>query len=154
MAVNYDIMTLARKARPLMEKAAQSLSDAEALQIKTMYPKWEKLVELGSVEAEAGFRFYHADALYKCKDPNPTFQADWIPGVGTESLYTRIDETHTGTLEDPIPYDGNMELKASLYYEQDDVMYLCNRDTGIAVHNALSELVGLYVEEVSEDAEP
>lgn len=29
------------------------------------------------------------------------------------------------------------------------VTYLCNRDTGIAVYNALSELVGLYVEEVS-----
>ena len=154
MTVDYDIMALARKARPLMEKAAQSLSDAEALQIKTMYPKWEKLVELGSVEAEAGFRFYHGDALYKCVNPTPTFQADWVPGVGTESLYTRIDETHAGTLEDPIPYDGNMELMVGLYYSQDGNVYLCNRDTGIAVHNALSELVGLYVEEVSEDAEP
>lgn len=149
MAVNYDIMTLARKARPLMEKAAQSLSDAEALQIKTMYPKWEKLVELGSVEAPAGFRFYHGDALYKCVNPNPTFQANWVPGVGTESLYVRIDETHTGTLEDPIPYEGNMELTAGLYYSQDGIVYLCNRDTGTPVYHALKDLVGLYVETVA-----
>lgn len=146
MAVNYDIMTLARKARPLMEKAAQSLSDAEALQIKTLYPKWEKLVELGSVEAPAGFRFYHGDALYKCNDQNPTFQADWIPGVGTESLYVRIDEAHSGTSDDPIPYDGNMELTAGLYYKQSGVVYLCTRNTGNPVHNPLAELVGLYVE--------
>ena len=149
MAVNYDIMALARKARPLMEKAAQSLSDAEALQIKTMYPKWEKLVELGSVEAPAGFRFYYGGALYKCNDQNPTFQADWVPGVGTESLYVRIDETHAGTLDDPIPYDGNMELTAGLYYSQDGVVYLCTRDTGAPVYHALKDLVGLYVETVA-----
>ena len=149
MAVNYDIMTLARRARPLMEKAAQSLSDAEALQIKTLYPKWEKLVELGSVEAPAGFRFYHGDALYKCVNPNPAFQADWVPGVGTESLYVRIDETHAGTLEDPIPYEGNMELTAGLYYSQDGVVYLCNRGTGAPVYHALKDLVGLYVETVA-----
>ena len=37
---------------------------------------------------------------------------DWVPGVGTESIYTHIDETHDGTQYDPIPYDGNMELTA------------------------------------------
>lgn len=43
-------------------------------------------------------------------------------------------------------FDGNMELTAGLYYTQDGVTYLCNRNTGQPVYNSLAELVGLYVE--------
>ena len=39
-----------------------------------------------------------------------------------------------------------MALENGKYYIQDGVTYLCNRDTGNPVYNALSELVGLYVE--------
>lgn len=39
--------------------------------------------------------------------------------------------------------------EAGLYYTQDGVTYLCTRDTGIAVYNDLSDLVGIYVEEAS-----
>lgn len=133
--------------RQQTEKAAQYLPDAEALEAKALYPRWENLVELGSVQTdEAGYKFLYGEDLYKCKNPNPTFQADWVPGVGTESLYERIDEDHAGTLEDPIPYDGNMELFEGKYYSQNGVVYLCTRNTGAAVYHALSDLVGLYVE--------
>ena len=50
---------------------------------------------------------------------------------------------------DPIPYDGNMALMAGLYYIQNGVTYLCNRDTINPVYNALVDLVGVYVEAVS-----
>ena len=66
--------------------------------------------------------------------------------MGTESLYERIDETHAGTIDDPIPYEGNMALTAGLYYSQGGVIYLCTRDTVNPVYNALADLVGLYVE--------
>ena len=66
----------------------------------------------------------------------------------TGCIYTRIDETHAGTPDDPIPYKGNMELVSGLYYSQDGVVYKCTRDTGIPVHNALADLVGIYVEAV------
>ena len=137
------------RVRPLLQKGAQSLSNEEALQIKKIYPTWEELVELGSVEADAGYKFIHGEDLYSCINANPEFQTDWVPGVGTESLYTRIDETHTGTLEDPIPYEGNMALENGKYYVQAGVTYYCNRDTGTPVHHALDDLVGLYVVAVS-----
>ena len=143
-----DLLTLARNLRPYIEEAAQSLSDADGLKAKALYPRWEKLVQLGSVTAEAGYRFTHGGNLYKCVNANPTFQADWVPGNGTAALYVRIDEAHAGTLADPIPYDGNMELKAGLYYIQSGVTYLCNRNTGQPVYNSLAELAGLYVETV------
>ena len=41
-----------------------------------------------------------------------------------------------------------MALESGKYYSQDNVTYLCNRDTGNPVYHALSELVGLYVERV------
>ena len=136
----------ALRIRTIVERAASSLDDKTALTVKFFFPIWENCVKLGSIESEAGFRFSYNGNLYKCKNANPTFQSDWIPGNGTESLYERIDEEHAGTLDDPIPYDGNMTLVNGLYYTQDDVIYLCNRDTGNAVYNPLSELVGLYVE--------
>ena len=68
----------------------------------------------------------------------------WDP-VNAPALWEQINETHTGTEDDPIPYDGNMALTAGLYYIQDGVTYLCNRNTGQPVYNALADLVGLYV---------
>ena len=143
-----DLLEMARNLRPYIEQVAQSLPDADGLKAKALYPRWEKLVQLGSVTAEAGYRFTHNGNLYKCVSENPTFQSDWVPGNGTAALYVRIDEAHAGTLADPIPYDGNMELKAGLYYIQSGVTYLCNRNTGQPVYNSLAELAGLYVETV------
>ena len=142
------LLEMARNLRPYIEQAAQSLPDADGLKAKALYPRWEKLVQLGSVTAEAGYRFTYNGDLYKCVNANPVFQADWVPGNGTAALYVRIDEAHAGTLADPIPYDGNMELKAGLYYIQSGVTYLCNRNTGQPVYNSLAELAGLYVEMV------
>lgn len=122
------------------------LDDKTALSVKTLFPTWDECVKLGVIEADAGFRFVYDGKLYKCKNPNPKFQADWIPGNGTESLYERIDEEHAGTVDDPIPYDGNMALENGKYYTQNGVIYLCNRDTGAAVYHALADLVGQYVE--------
>lgn len=143
-----DLRELARNLRPYIEQAAQSLPDADGLKAKALYPRWEKLVQLGSVTAEAGYRFTYNSDLYKCVNENPAFQSDWVPGNGTAALYIRVDEAHAGTLADPIPYSGNMALESGKYYIQDYVIYLCTRDTGNPVYNALSELVGLYVETV------
>lgn len=60
------------------------------------------------------------------------------------------DEEHDGAKYDPIPYEGNMELYAGKYYTQDGVLYRGTRDTSNPVYNALSELVGLYVEVVND----
>ena len=122
------------------------VDDQTAVRMTEFYPEWKDII--GKTVDKSGYKFQHNGKLYKTIPATHTFQSDWVPGVGTESIYTRIDEEHAGTLADPIPYDGNMALTAGLYYTQDGVTYLCTRDTGIAVYNALSELVGLYVEEM------
>lgn len=119
------------------------IPDQTSLRMLAYYPDFSELV---GQTVQQGHKFTHDGKLYKTAQPNLLIQEHYAPGAGTESLYTRIDEEHTGAVYDPIPYDGNMELKKGKYYIQNDVTYICNRDSGAAVHHALSDLVGLYVE--------
>ena len=121
-----------------------SVDDNTALRMREFYPEWKDLI--GTTVDKAGFKFTHGGELYKTIPEQHTFQADWVPGEGTESLYTRIDESHSGTLTDPIPYSGNMALESGKYYSQGGSVYLCTRDTGNPVYSHLAEQVGIYVE--------
>ena len=136
----------ARAYRAAIEAGANAVerSDVDALTVKGIYPLWDNMI--GKTVGKAGFRFAYEGKLYKTIPANHTFAAEWVPGVGTESLYTCIDDQHTGTLDDPIPYEGNMELTEGLYYSQNGVTYRCTRNSEQPVYHALSELVGLYVE--------
>lgn len=122
-----------------------SVDDQTALRMLDYYPTWESLT---GTEVAAGTRLTYGGKLYKVLQAH-TVSAQWVPGVGTESIYTRIDEEHAGDRYDPIPYEGNMELEQGKYYSQGGVVYLCNRSTGQPVYHTLAELVGLYVEVVT-----
>lgn len=124
-----------------------AVDNQTALRMRIYYPTFSELV---GHTVKKGTKFRATDSedadLYTVIQQELTIQEHYPPGVGTESLYTRIDEQHDGTKYDPIPYDGNMALVNALYYTQYGVLYLCNRDTVNPVYHALSELVGLYVE--------
>ena len=122
-----------------------TVDDNTALRMKDFYPAFESVI---GQTVRQGFKFTHGGKLWRTEQPEMTIQEHYAPGMGTESLYSEVCETHAGTLEDPIPYSGNMALESGKYYSQDGKVYRCTRDTGNPVYNALSELVGLYVEEV------
>lgn len=124
-----------------------TVDDQTALRMRRYYPTFAELVGQ-TVKQGTKFRADDSDIsdLYKTIQPELTIQAHYPPGEGTESLYTRIDEIHDGTQYDPIPYNGNMVIENGKYYIEDGIIYLCNRDSGIAVYNTLAELVGIYVE--------
>lgn len=127
---------------------AQELDDSQALTVKAIYPQWAEVI---GQTVKQGFKFLCNDILFKVIQPDGLIiQEQYIPGEGTESLYAVINETNAGAQEDPIPYNGNMALENGKHYSQDGVIYLCNRDTEIPVYQALKELVGLYVEAVTE----
>lgn len=117
-----------------------AVNDATAYRMRKFYPMWE-----ADNDYPVGYKLTYNGELYRVVQAH-TSQASWLPGAGTESLYTRIDEQHDGTKYDPIPYNGNMALESGKFYAQDGVTYKCTRNTGNPVYNALSELVGLYVE--------
>lgn len=131
----------ARKLRPIIEQSAQSLSDETALKAVCLHPMWAS-----GVSYAAGFKVQRNGKLWRVVQAH-TSQTGWEP-ENTTSLWEQINETHTGELTDPIPYDGNMTLENGKHYIQNGAIYLCNRDTVNPVYQPLDELVGIYVEKV------
>ena len=131
----------ARKLRPIIEQSAQSLSNETALKAVCLHPMWAS-----GVSYAAGFKVQRNGKLWRVVQAH-TAHDGWEP-ENTASLWEQVNETHTGELADPIPYDGNMALENGKHYIQNSVIYLCTRDTINPVYNALSDLVGLYVEAV------
>lgn len=118
-----------------------TVDDNTALRMLAFYPEWAS-----DTDYTAGYKVQRGGRLWCCIQAH-TSQIGWEP-ENAPALWTEICETHSGTLEDPIPYNGNMALESGKYYSQDSKIYRCTRDTVNPVYNALSELVGLYVEEV------
>lgn len=138
----------ALQLRPVIEQASQSLEDAVALTAVELFPQWSQLVK-EKRKVEKGFRFQHENKLYRTEQPTYIFVETYVPGTqGTESLFSKVDETHKGTIDDPIPYEKNMEIYEGLYYSQYVVVYLCIRSSGQPLYHDLSALVGSYVEVV------
>ena len=127
-----------------LKQARTITDDQEALSVQCLYKEWDK--QIGK-QLNVGEYIQHEGKLYRVLQAHTT-QSTWVPGNGTESLFVVIDKEHAGTLEDPIPYDGNMELFNGKYYIQNEVVYLCIRDSGTPLYHDLSSLIGIYVEEV------
>lgn len=125
-----------------------SVDDETALRMKSYYPIWRELVDANFTAEKAEYKFTYGDDLYKTIKANQQFLPNWIPGQGTESIFERIDETHDGTKEDPIPYKVNMAVYADKYYTEDGILYRCTRNSDIPLQNKASELVGHYFEVV------
>ena len=129
----------------LAKMQAQALPDVQALKVPELYPEWKQCI---GMEVEADFKFSYEDVLYKTIQDKLLIQEQNVPGEGTESIYVRIDETHSGSMEDPIPYALNMVVFAEKYYTEDGKLYRCTRDSGIALQNRAADLVGVYFEMV------
>lgn len=127
-----------------VKQAKQITDDQEALELQILYKSWDQ--QIGK-QLNVGEYVQHEGKLYRVLQAH-TAQSTWVPGNGTESLFVVIDKEHAGTLDDPIPYNGNMELFNGKYYIQNEVVYLCTRDSGTPLYHELSALIGNYVEEV------
>ena len=132
----------ALRMKPFYQKGAQHLDDAEALEVKGIYDEWEAGIDVKVHEKRT-----YGNRLYRCITAHTT-QAGWTPDA-SPSLWEGIDETNAGTMDNPIPYDGNMVLEEGKYYRQNGVIYFCFRGSVNPVYHALSDLVSIYVEEVS-----
>ena len=141
------------KSRPLTEAEVSrmlitaqintlSVDDNTALRMLAFYPEWAS-----DTGYTAGYKVRRGGRLWRCIQAH-TSQTGWEPSTATASIWEEICESHSGTSEDPIPYNGNMALESGKYYSQDGKVYRCTRDTGNPVYDTLSELVGLYVEEI------
>lgn len=73
----------ARALRPLIEKAAASLDDTDALDGVELFKSWAVGVEYAADE-----RVRYGDKLYRCVQAH-TSQADWTPDA-TPALWTEV----------------------------------------------------------------
>lgn len=73
----------ARALRPLIEKAAVSLDDADALDAVELFPAWQT-----DMAYELGVRIRYGEKLYKCVQSH-TSQSDWTP-PDTPALWTEV----------------------------------------------------------------
>lgn len=73
----------ARALRPLIEKAAASLSDSDALEAVELFPAWAP-----DVDAQLGDRVRRGTRLYRCDQPHRT-QPGWEPEIAP-ALWTEV----------------------------------------------------------------
>ena len=139
-----------------MEKAAQALDDEDVLQMPSILPKWEDLVAVGYTveEKQVPFKFQYNGLPWKCIKAGQNFQAQWIPGLDTASIFTRIaQESEAGTIDNPITAARGMEYEYGKYYldPEDGKTYLCQRQGGsgtVTLNYLPHELVLQYFVEV------
>lgn len=107
---------MARRLRPLIEKAAQSLDEADALEAVQLYPRWS-----ADGAYAAGDRVQHDGKLYRILQQH-TAQADWSPDKAP-SLFAEVlpgqedtpigewkqpDSTNPYMIGDRVTYNGKV----------------------------------------------
>lgn len=151
MEAQTRLVAIAERTRPLTEQEVSrmliaqqintlSVDDNTALRMKEFYPEWTP-----DTTYSVGFKVQRNGKLYSVLQAHAA-QTGWEP-ENAASLWVEICETHDGSIDDPIPYSGNMALESGKYYIQDNGIFLCFRDTVNPVYNALAELVGVYVKD-------
>ena len=142
MATRNDAL----KLRKILEKVTVNMNDKEALEVAAFVTRWKSGVDY-IVDDRVSIEEGGTVLLYKCIQAH-TSQDSWKPSIDTASLWTRIDVERSGTADDPIPYNSNMEIFKDKYYTQNDVLYLCIRDSQQPLYNDLSDLIDIYVQGV------
>lgn len=126
--------------RAMIEKAAVSLDDSDALEAVELFPAWKT-----DTEYAVGVRVSDADELFKCQQAH-TSQDGWRPSI-TPALWQKVEKPGQGdTPDNPIPWSWGLEIFNGKYYSQNDVVYVGIRDSGVGIFADLSALVHNYVE--------
>ena len=61
------------------------------------------------------------------------------------SVEPEPEPSEEGTITNPIKFSTGMIIHNGKYYIEDGIIYQCFRDSGIAIHNNLKDLVNIYV---------
>ena len=121
-----------------------TFSNSDALKVKDLFDDWIDYTADDAENLKKGQIIKTTDGLWRVRQEHKA-QKHYPPSIHTASLYERIVKDHDGTEDDPIPYAPPMEIFNGKYYTQDDVLYLCIRDSEQALTHNLNELVDNYV---------
>lgn len=114
-------------------------TDETALEAVDIYPEWKPDTDY-TVD---GLRYAWEGKLYLIRQAHRS-QAQYTPDIAP-ALYELVVVGHSGTADDPIPYEIGMAISEGLYYIENNIRYKCTRDSGVPLYNSLADLVGIYV---------
>ena len=126
------------------------LDDNTAARHAAVFPEWK----IGATYAPGQMRVDPLNGkLYRLNEGAAHKSVEgWNPSL-TPAMWTVVDVTHAGTIDDPIPAARSMEFTYGLYYldPEDGLLYLCKRkgeaEGGkVTLHFLPHELVGQYFE--------
>lgn len=118
--VNPEIKFAIQCAIPLM-------TNDQILQCVSVLPEWKSFIG-GKMEAHQRFQF-NKEAWESRQEVSVVLEGQ-EPCISTAALYQRIESSHTGKQEDPIPYSPLMTVYKDKYYIQNEMLYLCLEDSG------------------------
>lgn len=88
--MSFGHIEKARKMRPIIEQAAQSLPDETALEVACLHPLW-----VAGTAYAVGFKVQHNGILYRCLTAH-TAQDGWTP-TAAPSLWAKVLVSEDGT---------------------------------------------------------
>lgn len=128
------------KLRQLIIKSSASLSDTDALEAVELFAVWAS-----DTDYAVGDRVSYEGTLYKCRQAH-TSQSIYTPDMIPALWEVVAPEGKGDSPDNPIEYDQSMVLKQGKFYIENDVIYLCIRDSGVPLYTALANVIGNYVE--------
>lgn len=117
------------------------IADSEALDRMVVIYDWEHYV---GKTLKQGQVVVYDDRVWRVRQEHSVLEV-YPPSLNTASLYEVIEILPTGEKDDPIPYMPPMEVFSGKYYIEDNLLYLCNRDSGTALTHKLADLINVYV---------
>lgn len=116
----------ARQLRPIIEKAAESLPDEDALEAVELFPVWAKDTEYTTDE-----RVQYGEKLYRCVQSH-TSQAAWTPDT-TPALWTEVAKPgEIPVWEQPTGAQDAYMIGDKVWYpEKDTTIYISTVDNNV-----------------------
>lgn len=130
----------ALKLRELIVKASASLDDSDALDGIELFDEWAV-----DTDYERGDRRRHEGVLYKARQSH-TSQSIYPPNLVPALWEVVAPEGKGDSPDNPIEYDQSMAIEKGKYYIENDVIYICIRDSGVPLYTALANVIDNYVE--------
>lgn len=125
--------------------AKTDISDEEALDRSIIIYDWDHYIGKSLTKGQV---VVYNDNVYRVRQDISEVLNIYPPDITTASLYEVIVLTATGEKDDPILYTPPMEIYKNKYYIQNNVLYLCTRDSGTALSHNLQDLINIYVNKV------
>lgn len=128
------------KLRSLIIKASASLSDTDALEAVELFDEWKP-----DTDYIIGDRRRYEGTLYKSRQVH-TSQSIYPPNIVPALWEVVAPEGKGDSPQNPIEYDQSMAIEEGKYYIENDVIYICIRDSGVPLYTALANVIGNYVD--------